>query len=544
MKEQIGAGNKNKKRDFEELFIYSFPDVSHYISLLLDSYEDIQELLIQTYVDVYYMWEDIPEKEEQISWIKEIAANLSDTKWYNKRKEKNGLDKKTMFIDETSVFLSIEERLAIMEEGTDLSTIKEKIFSGIQGLFSCILLITAIIILMMEIGKVREQLEKLKKPFVKPLAETTKEDLREQKTERKIQIGKKIVYLSDVGQVLYSLPVEETAFKPAVTENPEIQKQKGWTYYLPCPEREDTQLAEVAPSLYHTLYRMRTDGKNEIEIIAREVKNYTFWENNIYVDQFDRILRIGMNEPFEKQTPGLYPEVKNQEIYLYDTLGRTLRTDSDGSISFGDRILKMSSNRVMEVGQAVQKYGGAYYYFKNTDEGQSEQIYRNLNGKEEVFAGLGIKIDSFCLVGDWLYFSVYMRNGESGAHYSEIYKKSLARNGEPEKIHDEFAGRIFQIYYSEPENAIYAQYTPKNWKNNYNVIAVVSVSGQMSILNDKELRAAEITSGNDTLQFVLAYDHQVYCFWEDHIRREGEDPVTVWRKVLIIPTDDRIQLEN
>ena len=553
MKEQTVTEAKNKARDFEELYIYSFSDLSHHVSLLLDSYEEIQELLIQTYVDAYYMWEDAPKKEEQISWLKGIADDLAVTKWDVKKEnidclytgeEESALEKKAMFIDETSVFLSVEDRLGLMEKAADSLTMKAKVFSGLQGLFSCVLLIMAIVILTTGIDKVSEQWNVIKEPIVKPLAEAGEGNLREQDAERHIQVGKKVVYLSDIGHVLYSLPVEESSSGLTATVNPEIQKQAGWTYYLPCPERNDTQLAEVAPSLDHTLYRMRTDGANEIEIIAREVDNYTFWEDSIYVEQFDRVQRIELNESFEKQTPGIYPEVRNQEIYLYDTLGRTLRTDSDGSISFGDRILKMSSNRVVEVTRATQKHGGASYYFKHTDKGQSREVYRNLNGKEEVFAQLGTNIDSFCLVGEWLYFSAYIRNGNSGSNYSAIYKKSLVGNGDPERIHDEFAGRIFQMYYSESGDDIYAHYTPKSWNSNYSVIAVISPSGQMSILNDKELRATEITSGNDMLQFVLAYDDQVYCFWEDCVWKKGENPVTVWRKVLVIPMGGRIQMKG
>jgi len=546
MKEQTVTEDKNKARDFEELYIYSFSDISRHVSLLLDSYDDIQELLIQTYVDAYYMWEDVPEKEEQISWMKEIADDLAETKWDVKRANEveNGLDEKEMFVDETSVFLSIEERLGLMEKATDSSTVKAKIFSGFQGLFSCALLIVAVVVLSTGVDKVREQFKVFKEPLVKPLAEAGEGSRQEQDAERQVQLGKKMVYLSDIGQVLYSLPIEESSSGLTATENPEIQKQAGWTYYLPCPERKDTQLAEVASSLYHTLYRMRADGANEIEIIAREVENYTFWENNIYVEQFDRVQRIEVNESFEKQAPGIYPEVRNQEIYLYDTLGRTLRTDSDGSISFGDRILKMSSNRVVEVARETQKHGGASYYFKHMDMGQSKEVYRNLNGKEEVFAGLGTKFDSFCLVGDWLYFSAYIGDGDSGISYSAIYKKSLVRNEEPERIHDEFAGRIFQMYYSETGDAIYAHYAPKSWNSNYSVIAVISASGQMSILNDEELRAAETTSGNDMLQFVLDYDDQVYCFWEDCVWKKGENPVTIWRKVLVIPKGDRIQMKD
>ena len=55
----------------------------------------------------------------------------------------------------------------------------------------------------------------------------------------------------------------------------------------------------------------------------------------------------------------------------------------------------------------------------------------------------------------------------------------------------------------------------KTGKNGYGVIAVISRSGQMSYLDDAELRERQETTGNDRVKFVMMQDGQVYGYWED-----------------------------
>ena len=77
------------------------------------------------------------------------------------------------------------------------------------------------------------------------------------------------------------------------------------------------------------------------------------------------------------------------------------------------------------------------------------------------------------------------------------------------------------MYYSEEGDQIYGNYCPKNWKNSYGVVAVISRSGQMSYLDDAELREREDTTGNDRVKFVMMQDGQVYCYWEDCYWKKG-----------------------
>ena len=107
-----------------------------------------------------------------------------------------------------------------------------------------------------------------------------------------------------------------------------------------------------------------------------------------------------------------------------------------------------------------------------------------------------------------------------------------------------FPGRIWQLYYSEEGDQLYGNYNPKNWKSSHGVIAVISRSGQMSYLNDEELRKREETTGNDRVEFVMMQDGQVYCYWEDCYWEKGEEPVPMWRRVLIIPDKNRVVMED
>lgn len=555
MKMQEVTNEKDWPQEFEEIFILTCHEVYDHTERLMDyEYETARELLIETYVEAYQRRVSLPSVDKQIVWLKRVADSISESlsgltkdeieaaysegRRQSKEQNKENIPK----IDEATVYLEIEDRISQLDIPTGPVSRRTYILTTVQGLCSLVLLAAAVIALFTGVGKAKQQLDFLKEPFVKKM-EPGDENSFQRSEDKRIIVGGKAVYLSDIGQVLYSIPLQDTDMAFANPLNPEIQKQTGWTYYLPSPDREDTQLSEVAPSLYHTLYRIQGDGEN-IEIVAREVDDYCIFENGIYVSQFDRIQRIEMDDAFETQTPGIYPSVENDEIYLHDTLGRTLKSNSDGSIHYGDRIFLMYTNRIEDVVPAARVKDHVTYYFKENEDGKSGEIYRNINGQEELFEEKGKMIDSFCIAGDWLYYSAYIRRGGSGAYYSEIYRRSLTEDKKLEKIHDEFTGRIEQMYFSQEENQIYATYMPNKWKSNHGVIAVITLNGHMSYLDDEALRSAEETTGNDYLEFVMVKDDKVYCYWKDCIWEPGESPIAIWRKVLVIPNDNRIQMKG
>lgn len=87
--------------------------------------------------------------------------------------------------------------------------------------------------------------------------------------------------------------------------------------------------------------------------------------------------RISVDAVFETQQIGTYAAVEQDEIYLYDTLGRKLQTDVDGNYLYGDRIFKMSGNRIETVQAAARESDGISYYLKEQEDGNGQAIFCN-----------------------------------------------------------------------------------------------------------------------------------------------------------------------
>lgn len=541
--------------EFENLYILTYQKLYRHAKLIFNQEEKIRELLILTYMEAYQRGDQLQKEKSQLDWLIKREDFLAETKLdasremleashaEEKMQSKEAQKERFSSLDETSLLLEIEDRLGIVDDQEVPERVSAK-KTAVQGVFSVALFLVSMGILAVGIWKVKHQIDVLQAPFERKIElESESEETEDEKKENCIQVGAKAVYLSDNGQVLYSLPLEESEFAESDPNNPEVQTHDGWTYYLPCQEREDSELKNVWSELDHTLYRVsgNADTMDEIEIIARDVDNYSFWENGIYVSQYDRIQRIGENEIFEKKACSFYATADGDDIVLYDMLGRTLRTQEDGSLPYEDRVFVMDGNRIAECNPAQREYAGITYFLGENEDGESA-IYKEEAGEESLFLEQGKGIDSFCIANGQMYYSVFVRKRD-GIQYSEIYRRPLANVGETVMIGERFKGRITQMSYSESSGEIYASYKPKSWVSNRGIIAVISPAGQISYLNDEELRKQVETTGNDDLQFVMEQDGEVYCYWTDNNWKRGRDPEPIWRKVLVIPDKDRTFVE-
>ena len=187
-------------------------------------------------------------------------------------------------LDETSVLLEIEDRLGLVDEA-ETPAEKEPSRPVVKSVISIVLVFLAAAVVVIGFYKVRQRLQHISEPFERRFFDNSGEGVTlPAETEKKdivIQVGDKAVFLSEIGQVLYSMPLSATELSGEEEINPEIQKKDGWTYYLPCPERKDTKLSQVRPTLYHTLYRVSNDG-TRTEIITQDVSNYRVWQDGIY----------------------------------------------------------------------------------------------------------------------------------------------------------------------------------------------------------------------------------------------------------------------
>lgn len=559
MREQKDNSIQERRERFEELYIRTYQKLYDYIHLMKLDHNEEKELLILTYVELYSNLEEFSGGKNVVEWLQNRADDVAkksmgitqeqilSSRMADNRGRKNGSEtpeeKRTENDNQISTFLEIEDYLKLDDNG-DLNGKYSKTKTLFLNVFAIVLLIAAVWVIVAGADKVKEQIELVKKPFLESMSLEEESRLEAQKNQKKhVKIGNKIVYLSEIGQVLYSVPLEQTEWASEGPENPEIQvSSDGWVYYLPCPEREDSILANVSPDFFHTLYRMK-DSKGEIEIVAREVEDFCLLEERIYTESFERIQVIEGNEEFEKMIPGIYVYVENGEIYLRDMLGRDVKKEADGTIEYEDRILQMDQDRIISVTQKEQRRDNAVYQLREL-ENSKKGIYRITEGMEEIFVQEKLDIDSFCIAGDWLYYSVLIRTGGSGTHYSKIMRKSLVEDKKPEQVHREFKGRIMDMYYCEENEHIYGNYLPKSWKSNYGVISVITPDGRMSYLDDEELRQVKETTGNDRLEFIMMLDNQVYCYWKDYQWERDKKPALLWKDVIVIPDGSRIRMKD
>lgn len=553
MRKQKKTKSQERQEHFEETYIQTYEDVYQHIRFLTQNKEIAKKLLILTYADFYAnmstdyfgksnITELLQKKADDIAQLKLGISSEQVRVGHMRKKQKADTlvissDKEKL--DETSVFFEIWDYLKL-DEKQDTNRNLSKIRLIGQNVLSILLLCTAIAALVLGADQIKQKIVALRKPFLESLAAEESRKLEEEEKNKKksIKIAGKLVYLSEVGQVLYSLPLEQTEYASERPENPEIQVGKdGWSYYLPCPEREDSSLSKVSPELFHTLYRMKKE-QSEIEIVSREVEDFCIFEDRIYIESFDRIQVVDMEDNFEKVTPGIYIHQENCEFYFCDMLGRAVDKEKDGNIHYGDRIFLMDDDRIDSVVQGEQSKDGYKYELRSVDDSQNG-IYRIKSGTEELFIKEDITIDCFCIAGDYLYYSAYIRNGGSGANYSRIFRKSLTEDKKRERMYEEFSGRIWQMYYCQENNQIYGNYIPRNWTNNHGVIVVIDPNGRMSYLEGNEQRTVRETTGNDVLEFVMMRDRQIYCYWKDYQWEKGKEPEILWRDVIVIPDENR-----
>lgn len=543
--------------EFENLYLLTYQTLYRHISLLFNQEDKIKELLILIYSEAYERQSQLTKEKDPVSWLLKRCDTLAESKMnvtkemleasYAEERMQSKEAKKENWskLDATSLLLEIEEILGI-EDDHELPENKNIGHMFVKILCALLLLGAAVVIVLNGGMRIKKKVDNISRPVVETLSEgtTKKSELNEESEQAEticIQVGAEAVYLSESGQILYVLPLEESDLTYTEKSNPEIQKQDGWTYYLPCQERKNTELANVSPAYNHVLYRMNSQGKR-IEIIAREVDDYTFWGDGIYVSQFGHVKRIGMDQIFSIEKPGIYVKEDNDEFYLYDSLGRILETDADGNVVVEDNVLELSGAKVLDIHTVPRKKGDMTYFLKDTEDGAA--IFRSRNGQEELFEKNGKNIDSFCIAGDWIYYSTCTRIKRSGSNYTEIYRKSITGDGEAEQLGKRIIGRIYQMHYSKSKKEIYADYVPKSWKNNHGVIAVISLEGTISLIDDEGLRNEDETTGNDWLRFVMVQDGNVYCYWEECSWKKNQMPQPLSRKTLVLPDNKRIPLEE
>ncbi|MCD8084529.1 MAG: hypothetical protein LUE86_13750 [Clostridiales bacterium] len=575
MKKKKQSEESIRIEEFENLYILTYQTLYRHAELIFDNQEDrMKELLILTYMEAFQRTDQLRKEKNPVDWLLKRADFLAETKLEasremldnsyaeEKMQSKEAKKENRSRFDEASMLLEIEDRLEISEEREQTEP-KGLLHAVAQILVSLVFIAIAAVVIGFGVWKIRSRVSQIRSPLDINTLEMAKEEAEETQTqetstERKdlteaseeseeeteeeiwIPVGGRAVYLTEEGDILYSLSAEEAGLEQEPGFNLEVQSAGAWTYYLPCPERTDSQLTRVSSSLSHTLYRLQ-DNDGEAQIIAGDVDDYYILDDQAFVYQYGSVKKIQLDQDFETLTCSTRAVVENGEIYLYDTVGRMVTAGSSGTIHYEDRIFRMNSNQIRNVDIDSRTKGQTTFVLDACESGNG--IYKKSGGSTELFESQGRTIDCFCFVGDWVYYSSYVRRDENNVYYSEIYKKPIVSYGETELVHGEFQGRLAQMSYSDVSGQIYATYLPESWKSNYGRIAVIEPDGQMSYLEDTELRSSVATTGNDVVQYVLTQDGNAYCYWMDCDWEPGQQARALWRRVLVIPEQNRVYME-
>ncbi len=463
-----------------------------------------------------------------------IEASYAEEEMQSKEAKKENLAN----LDETSLLLEIEDRLGIVEG--DGEHAEEPEVSAGKRIVSLVLLAAAGVLAVAGVWKVKHQLDLLQAPFERTFKQPEETGVKNENTE--IQLGDKGVIFSESGQILYTVPLSESSLAGAHDYNEEIQTRDGWTYYLPvCSERQPafqrfTHLCIIRCTGRQSIRKSRSSRRMLIILPSGKM---VFISCSMVLCSVSVLMRYLRHSRLE------FMRRWNRMRFIFMIRWEeSFRRMWMGIICMGTGFLRCPAIG-LRLFRRQRESDGISYYLKEQEDGNGQAIFCNKGGTETLFESMGKSIDSFCIVGDWIYYSAWMKGKERSKQYSQLFRISMTeQDAEVEELHKCFPGRIWQLYYSEEGDQLYGNYNPKNWKSSHGVIAVISRSGQMSYLNDEELREREETTGNDRVEFVMMQDGQVYCYWEDCYWEKGEEPVPMWRRVLIIPDKNRVVMED
>lgn len=284
---------------------------------------------------------------------------------------------------------------------------------------------------------------------------------------------------------------EELVTDSAVLKKDGLQFSKDWIYY----------------KSGNTVFRKSRNGLQK-ERMAETEGEYFAFDNTVFYMDGDHIKSVSEGDADYYENGAYQFSIEDDGIFLTDEDGEPAVPDENGEIRLEDRIYAMSGNKITAVRQADIFYEDALYYLDNPD-GQ-RKIYQK--SQKDSFTGLmpqnGIRTDSLCLAGSWLYYSACMEQID-GVQYSQIYRVNL-ENMAQEKVGRLFQGVVTAMYASSRENRIYGEYidSVENGKIHVKICAVTE-DGKIGVIEDSVSRS----QGNDRLQFAAADDGKIYCFY-------------------------------
>lgn len=276
-------------------------------------------------------------------------------------------------------------------------------------------------------------------------------------------------------------------------ETGNFQITQRWLYYL----------------VEGTLFRKEI-STGATEYLAKDVEYYFAWEDTAYYMKDRTLESVSHGFEYTGTEAGYRIEMREQGLVLLDEAGNPAIEGGNGEVQAGDRIYRLEEGVIRAVSPAVRKNGDVTYYID--EAGADQKIYwKDGAGTGGLIRQEGLTTDSFCIAGEWLYYSA--RTEQYGEECdSQIYRINL-QSMETESSGAPFRGFMKNLYYLDNTQAIYGEYIPSvadPW-DIHGELAVISLNGGIEPVNDTVVRPE--SEGSDMLEMVMAEGERVYCLY-------------------------------
>lgn len=537
LSQAVKSAKEGNVEGFENLYILTYQKLYQKVLLSSNQKQEAEEYLEKLYINVYEKIKEAPEDETIYRWMEELFYEIGGNRPLDEEIE---TDIKLREEKATTILIQIEERLGLLEqegsgseEGKKEEKSGKKRFSLFPFVISMVCLIGIGIGGFLEIHKIFLRSQTDAREAVSIVTEQEKysseetsggslqENIAEEKETLSIQLADQLFVLDENDKIVSSKIVREKFHE-------EKQQAGQWTYYLFQPAHEVEGFKEV-------LFRV-DEQKNpeEYEIVAEGVKDYFIMEDKVYYVK-DGMIEIELvSQTYEPVHFSYDIAMKEDGFYLVNQLGNVV-DKQDGIVELEDMAYLVEKGRIKHISSKKNTLNGIAYYLDDQDgDGQNELCWQ-ADSTTGIFAKEGIWIDSFCIVKDWIYYSVYVDRNENNKRFSKIYRQK--QDGSDKQIVvDTFQGNLSEMYYSENKNKIYGEYMPDSYYHSYSQICSLDLqsnSSSLSLIADSSQRKE--TNGNDMMEFIGTKGNEIYCYWHGCDWAQGRDTVDIlWTKPVIL----------
>ena len=273
-----------------------------------------------------------------------------------------------------------------------------------------------------------------------------------------------------------------------------------------------TEHFQVSGSWYYYISDeklLRMNWKNgKTELMCEGAEQYFVWDDIVYYMDDGVIATVSEGEPYQ-DLASYSLEADGDTFILKDASGEPVEADENGLLQIEDRVFELEDGRILSVSQGPQEFNGNHYFLKDGKIYWSES-----EGSGTMLRQSGERTDSFCIVGQTLYYSAYMGTNEIGLGTSRIYRIDL-ETMEEETASQTFEGRVTALWFSAEDDCVYGEHGAENGQPVRGRIVCIPENGGIYAIDDTDSRPQGVRGGSEWMRFLTSDGGNIYCLWQD-----------------------------